>query len=128
MGQWLRRETYRARQLRVEATAAERALWELLRDRRLAGLKFRRQQPIGLYVADFYCAEARLVVEADGAAHLAREDRDRVRDAVMAACGLVVLRFRNHDILERPRAVLRRIVLEVRRCLGREPPEEDGGR
>ncbi len=124
MGPSLRAGTYRARRLRAEPTAAERALWEMLRDRRLAGLKFRRQQPLGRYVADFYCAEAGLVVEADGPVHLEQEHYDRIRDAIMGAAGLVVLRFGNREVIERPRAVARRILLEARRCLRQEPPED----
>src|SRR5438876_8061874 len=62
--------TERARRLRNQATDAERALWRLLRGRHLHGAKFRRQQPYGPYVLDFYCHEHRLAIEADGGQHL----------------------------------------------------------
>jgi adenine-specific DNA-methyltransferase len=114
MGRLLREQTYRARQLRASATAAEQALWELLRGRRLAGLKFRRQQPLGPYVADFFCEEVALVVEADGPVHAERRDHDVARDRFFASLGVVTLRFSNEEILTRPRGVLRRIVRELR--------------
>src|ERR1700704_5521681 len=61
--------TARARQLRKKQTWAEKALWRLLRDRRFSGYKFRRQHPFGDYFLDFYCAEAKLVLETDGFMH-----------------------------------------------------------
>jgi very-short-patch-repair endonuclease len=105
MGAMLRRETYRARQLRRTQTRAEAALWKMLRARRLAGLKFRRQQPLGPFIADFFCAEAALVVEADGAVHLGRHERDAARDAWLEAAGVAVVRFSNDEILGHPRRV-----------------------
>ena len=59
----------RARQMRKDHTRAEAAAWELLRDRRTLGLKFRRQVPIDRYIVDFYCPEIRLIVEVDGGVH-----------------------------------------------------------
>ena len=70
-----------ARRLRRKATPPEMVFWNLVRNRRLGGLKFRRQQPLGPYIADFYCADARLVVEIDGAVHDERTERDAQRDA-----------------------------------------------
>lgn len=84
-------------------------MWDLLRARRLAGLKFRRQQPLGPYVVDFYCEEAALVVEADGPIHYQRRAYDRARDTFLEKAGLAVLRFTNEQILAKPRSVLRRI-------------------
>jgi very-short-patch-repair endonuclease len=110
MGSLRRAQTYRARQLRRLSTPAEDALWDLLRARRLAGLKFRRQQPLGPYVVDFYCEEAALVVEADGPIHYQRQAYDRARDTFLEKAGLAVLRFTNEQILAKPRSVLRRIV------------------
>ena len=83
----------RARQLRVDATPPERRVWARLRAGRVQGLKFRRQHPIGPYVADFYCHDARLVVEIDGAAHQGRAERDRRRDAYLAEQGVHTLRI-----------------------------------
>jgi len=90
--------------MRREPTDAERALWLLLRDRRLASYKFRRQVPIGAYIADFVCFSARLIVEADGGQH-AESPADAVRDAALKAQGFRILRFWNNDILARPEAV-----------------------
>jgi len=90
--------TYRARALRRAMTAAERLLWALLRGRRL-GHKFRRQQPLGPFVVDFFCFEAALVVEVDGPVHRRRKRRDRFRDAWLGACGLRVLHLTNDQVL-----------------------------
>jgi very-short-patch-repair endonuclease len=73
-------------------------LWKRLRSRRLADLKFRRQHPIGPFVADFYCHEAGLVVEVDSAAHDGRLDRDKSRDQWMLARGIETLRVRAADV------------------------------
>ena len=89
--------TSQARSLRRRATIAERALWKLLRDRRMAGLKFRRQVPVGPYVLDFVCLEHRLIVEADGPFHDPAEDA--IRDAWLAAQGFRTLRLPNRIIL-----------------------------
>jgi very-short-patch-repair endonuclease len=85
-----------ARRLRREAPATEQQLWRLLRDRRLDGLKFRRQLPIGRYVADFVCLRHRLIIEADGPHHDAA--RDAERDAWLKTQGFRVLRFQNAEI------------------------------
>ena len=85
-----------ARRLRREAPATEQQLWRLLRDRRLDGLKFRRQLPIGRYVADFVCLRHRLIVEADGPYH--DETRDAERDAWLRSRGFRVLRFKNGEV------------------------------
>ncbi|HYF21863.1 MAG TPA: DUF559 domain-containing protein [Caulobacteraceae bacterium] len=100
----------RARDLRRVSTPAEKALWRLLRDRRLSGLKFRRQAPIGSYVADFACLSARLVLEADGGVHRLRVEADTERDAWLRSQGFRVLRFSNEVILSRPDLVIAAIL------------------
>lgn len=97
-----------ARQMRKEPTPAERALWKLLRNRRLAGFKFRRQVPFGPYILDNYCARAKLVVEADGDTHATPEgqESDRERDAFLATYGILVLRFWNGTIHHERETVL----------------------
>jgi very-short-patch-repair endonuclease len=87
-----------ARAMRKAPTEAETALWRLLRNRRFSGTKFRRQVPIGGYIVDFVCFEARLIVEADGSQH-AGSPKDARRDAWLQAQGFRVRRFWNHDIL-----------------------------
>ncbi len=79
-------------------TDAERKLWGKLRNRQLLGCKFRRQQPIGSYIADFVCQEHRLVVEADGSQH-ADSESDAVRTALFESLGYRVIRFWNADVL-----------------------------
>ena len=107
-----RPERERARDLRGFATVAERCLWNILRDRRLAGHKFRRQHPIPPWTADFACVEARLVVEVDGGQH--GRGADAARDRDLAVRGWRVLRFWNNRILEEPEGVAR-VVLEALR-------------
>jgi very-short-patch-repair endonuclease len=87
----------RARHMRKAMTSAERALWYALRNRRFMGLKVRRQVPIGPFIADFYCSERRLIIEADGFGH--GSSRDIQRDAWLTAQGFRILRLWNHDIL-----------------------------
>jgi very-short-patch-repair endonuclease len=101
----------RARSLRANATDAERALWSLLRSRRLAGAKFRRQRPFGPYVLDFFCAQALLAIEADGGQHLSDAGRksDRRRTLYREQRGVRVLRFSDRDILLDRDGVLERI-------------------
>ncbi|MGV8856787.1 MAG: endonuclease domain-containing protein [Devosia sp.] len=94
-----------ARKMRHEPTQAEAKLWHLLRNRRLTEFKFRRQQPIDHYIADFVCYSARLIVEADGSQH-AESAYDSTRDAQLQAAGFRILRLSNNDILARPDAVL----------------------
>ena len=98
-----------ARNLRRLAIPSEVLLWRELRDRRLAGAKFRRQVPLGSYTADFACLGARLVIEIDGAAHRGREEYDARRAAEIEATGFALLRFSNADVEERLPWVLDRI-------------------
>ena len=81
----------------------------MLRGRALDGAKFRRQHPLGPYVLDFFCVEAGLVVEADGARHVTHPEADVVRDRWLRTWGCTVLRFPNREILEHPDRVLARI-------------------
>jgi very-short-patch-repair endonuclease len=88
-----------ARELRRNSTDAERTLWRLLRDRRLEGVKFRRQVPIGPFVADFASIAHRLILEIDGGQH-AESPSDARRDAFLASEGWRVLRFWNNDVMQ----------------------------
>jgi very-short-patch-repair endonuclease len=90
----------RAKRLRQISTPAEEALWAHLRDRKLLGLKFRRQVPVGPYVADFYCHEMRLILELDGPVHEGGSQirHDVNRDANLEALGFRILRFTNREV------------------------------
>lgn len=88
-----------ARTLRTHATEAERALWYHLRAARLRGYKFRRQTPLGRYIVDFVCFEARLIVEVDGGQHVEQQGYDRQRTAWLEGQGFRVLRFWNTEVL-----------------------------
>jgi len=99
-----------ARSLRRAQTDAERKLWLLLRDRRLAGFKFRRQHPIGPFIVDFCCTEARVIVELDGGQHALTHDSDAARSHYLAGQGYRVLRFWNNEVLGNITGVLERIV------------------
>ena len=107
-----------ARSLRHAQTDAERALWFRLRDRRLGGLKFRRQVPIGSYIVDFCCEHARLVVELDGGQHGERNTQDAKRTADLDARGYLVLRFWNNDVIDNIDGVLETIIATARQ----DPP------
>lgn len=100
----------KARRLRRNQTDAERVLWFRLRDRRLAGLKFRRQMPLGRYVADFCCESARLVVELDGGQHAESPEEDARRTQAIETMGYLVLRFWNDDVLRNTEGVLEAIL------------------
>jgi very-short-patch-repair endonuclease len=110
-----------ARKLRHNQTDAERALWFRLRDRRLRGLKFRRQMPIDRYVADFCCEAARLIVELDGGQHVERSQQDAERTAALEAHGYLVLRFWNNDVLRNIDGVVESIL----QTLNPSPPHPD---
>ncbi|MFQ2125262.1 endonuclease domain-containing protein [Aeromonas jandaei] len=105
-----------AKRLRRDATQAEQKLWQQLRNRRLAGLKFRRQMPIGPYVVDFICLEQGLVIEVDGSQHgtQANQMHDEARTAYLNQQGFRVIRVWNNDVLSRMEVVLAHIWLSLR--------------
>ncbi|MEO1619906.1 MAG: DUF559 domain-containing protein [Cyanobacteria bacterium J06632_3] len=101
----------RARELRQQQTSAEQLLWLFLRARRLRNTKFRRQHNIGRFIVDFYCHQAQLVIELDGAIHKTQQAKDAERDAWMKATGLHVLRFENEAVWYQLDVVLETICL-----------------
>ncbi|MCY3761999.1 MAG: endonuclease domain-containing protein, partial [Gemmatimonadetes bacterium] len=106
-------KTALAKDLRTAMTDAERHLWSKLRRGQL-GARFRRQQPIGPYIADFYCAAARLVVEVDGGQHAgAQRAHDTRRDRWLRDEGYAVLRFWNTDVLANTDGVLTDVMLAL---------------
>ena len=96
---------HNARRLRRNATDAERRLWAILRDRRLAGYRFRRQHPVGGFILDFACTRYLLAVEADGSQH-ADDAADDRRTALLEREGWRIIRFWNNDILRDTEAVI----------------------
>lgn len=90
-------------------TRSEVALWHALRGKRLGGLRFRRQHPLGPYVLDFYCAQHRLAVEVDGAVHATRtaSERDAERDQWVERCGVRIVRIQSSLVLSDMEAALR---------------------
>jgi len=96
-----------ARKLRSNPTDAERKLWSFLRNKRI-GEKFRRQEPIGEYICDFYCKEANLIVEIDGGQHFDEngKEKDARRSNALESLGLKVIRFSNYDVLMNIEAVM----------------------
>ncbi len=91
----------------------ERLLWGRLRAGQLAGIRFRRQQPVGPYVLDFYCASKKLAIELDGMTHDERVDYDARRTAYLESTGLHVIRFSDDEVLTDIDGVVQRIVFEI---------------
>ena len=126
-----------ARALRQEMTPTEATMWEVLRNRRLGGFKFLRQHPLvhtvllgkqRYYIADFYCAAARLVVEFDGGVHLGQQAEDDARDILLAEQDIQTLRFRNEEVEDLPnvKARILEVVLErVKYLSSPHPPSAD---
>ncbi len=99
----------RARQFRRPLMPMEARLWAALRDRQCGGYKFRRQVVLDRFIADFYCPEARLLVEVDGESHQASVERDAVRDEWLHLHGHATLRVSNTDVRDHLEAVLEQI-------------------
>ena len=100
----------RAKELRKEATPAERILWERLRGKQLSGFKFRRQAPLGRVIADFYCAKAKLIIEVDGDVHDVQVEEDEQRTREIESFGYRVIRFKNDAVVSNIESVLKSIM------------------
>lgn len=101
-----------ARHLRQRQTSAEGSLWLALRNRQLGGMKFRRQYPVPntTFVVDFYCHDAKLIVEVDGGIHAAQQENDQLRQAVLEDAGYRIARFTNDDVLSDLKSILVQIL------------------
>ena len=99
------------RELRQESTEAEKLLWAELGNRKLNGLKFRRQHPLDKFIVDFYCNERKIVVELDGSVHDEKinKDYDEARTAMLAGLNIIVLRFQNDEVVNNIEDVLNKI-------------------
>ena len=99
----------RARELRANATWAEALLWGKLRQKRLEGVRFRRQHPIGRFIVDFYAPSLKLVVEIDGPVHQQQQAYDQRRQAALEAQGVRFLRFGADEVEQETEACLEKI-------------------
>jgi len=106
-----------SKRLRRELTTEERRLWYLLRSRRFAHYKFRRQHPVGNYILDFVCCEARLAIELDGGQHDEREEYDRQRTVWLNQKGWLVIRFWNNALWNNEDGVLEKILATLQTLL-----------
>ena len=115
-----------ARALRQSPTTAEQVLWRHLRNRQLAGTKFRRQHPLGPYILDFVCLAQGLVVEVDGGQHadLQAQGYDRQRTVWLRQQGLRVLRFWNHEVVQQTNEVLAHVLQALTPALSRTRERE----
>jgi len=114
--------TTKSRQLRSNMTDAERKLWTVLRMRQLEGRRFRRQVPIGPYIVDFVCLEARLIIEVDGGQHNATQlEHDVARDRWLSSQHFRVLRFWNNDVMANMDGVAERILQMIKE---QSPPSQ----
>ena len=107
-----------ARGLRKTSTDAERLLWKHLRAKQFSGIKFRRQEQIGRFIADFVCFEKSIIIEADGSQHALEKEKDEERTQWLNSQGFQVLRFWNNEILTNIDGVIETI---LRHC-GTPPP------
>jgi very-short-patch-repair endonuclease len=98
-----------ARLLRDNMTSFEKLVWERVKGKQICGLRFRRQHPIDIFIADFYCHEARLVVEIDGEIHGRQKDYDIGRTVEMGKYDITVIRFTNNEVLSGIEEVISRI-------------------
>lgn len=107
-------------------TPAERTLWQALKGKKLAGLKFRAQHSVGPFILDFYCPARKLVVEVDGDIHATQADYDKAREQQLNEFNYRVIRFQNEEIMKDLSSVLTRI-LEAANALPILPPDLGGG-
>ena len=99
-----------SRKLRSELTEAETHLWQHLKARQVCDKKFRRQHPVGNYILDFACIEARLAIEVDGGQHSEMQSQDNLRTAWLETQGWKVLRFWNNEVLQNIEGVLEKVL------------------
>lgn len=100
-----------AKSLRKGLTTAEEILWNTLRNRQFENLKFRRQHPIGKYIADFYCHELKFVIEVDGGIHntVDQKEYDKGRTFELNTNGIKVIRFTNDEVINELPSVLSKL-------------------
>lgn len=112
-----------ARSMRKNPTRSEAMLWQELRGKKFNGIKFRRQQPIGPFIVDFYAPSIRLVIEIDGNIHLQQQDADQSRQMILESLGLNILRFSARQVERDINSVLSAICLRAKEILFGEDVE-----
>jgi very-short-patch-repair endonuclease len=123
------RDVKRARYLRNAQTPFERKLWALLREGgKQKNLRFRRQQPIHPFIADFACMEARLLIELDGFSHDLQLDYDRTRDKRLRQMGFTILRYANDDVKNNVYGVVETILIHAENLVKRNRDSDFAGR
>ena len=110
------------RNMRQNPTDFERLLWNRLRRRQLGGFKFRRQHQVGLYICDFVCVAAKVVIELDGGQHADQRAYDARRDYFLKSAGFCVLRFWNGDVMNGTEEVLETIFAALTRAFDPSAP------
>ncbi len=123
--------TERARRFRKQPTVTERALWQHLRGKKVAGYKFLRQYPIlhdqkgrvRFFIADFYCHEKKMIIEVDGDVHDSKEQKlhDEMRGETLQEMGYNILRFQNEEVLYAIQDVLERIQVALQKQSSSSP-------
>ena len=108
-----------AKQLRKDETEAEKVLWARLNKNQIQGLQFRRQHPINIFIADFYCVKIKLVIEVDGNIHDIPEYHlhDKGRSAMLEDFGITIIRFTNEQIMNEIDCVIKQIVVVITKLL-----------
>ncbi len=106
----------KAKALRAKMTEAEMVLWEHLKNKQINGLRFRKQHPINIFIADFYCHKIKLVIEVDGGVHnnIENKEWDENRTAEMENFGITLIRFTNHKVLNN----IEKTIDEIKRICG----------
>jgi very-short-patch-repair endonuclease len=107
----------KARHLRNKMTTEEIMLWEKLKGKQICNLRFRRQHPINIFIADFYCHEAKMVIELDGKIHLKTKEYDKERTSIIQDFEIEVLRFTNDEVSSDINSVVEKITENVKKRL-----------
>ena len=115
-----------ARLLRSAPTEEERLLWSRIRERQLAGFRFRRQCPLGPFIVDFCCLKSRLIIELDGGQHYEMKVEDRLRTLALQELGFRVLRFWNTEVFKNMDGVLSAVLNELKKNAGVAPSAPSG--
>jgi len=108
-----------AKYFRSHMTPAEKCFWNMVRRNQIEGLQFRRQQIIHGFIADFYCNQVNLVVEIDGGIHEQQKDYDELRQHIIAACDINVIRFTNEEVMNKSDWVVKRLKEEIRNTVNK---------